>query len=123
MLSCFLLCLQKPQRVPKSGAAAPQSIDLPLPSAATIGRGKHYRSRVRNDGHIDIIPDPLDTLFDADTGAGKSLGKGWEEQDIPGSAGGAASKLRYRIPEKVIRLDFWSRVRSDENNARLELPR
>lgn len=62
--------------------------------------------RVRNNGQIDVIPDSNDQYFDRSDGSGRSFDKGWEEVGL-----GAESKVRYRLPEKVIRLDFWNRVR------------
>jgi hypothetical protein len=91
--------------------------------------------RVVNDGQIDIIPDPMDTYTGPahDTGGlavtngnGSSNGtsssttsgeKGWQELILPAYKGYPTVfgnhnniKFKYRIPEKVIRLDFWSKA-------------
>jgi len=108
--------LQASRRVPKASSLI-QTVDLPIPSSANIGPGQTYRMRVRNDGDVDIVPDPLDEFFN-DNGSGRSLDSGWE--DI--SSGRAGQRLRYRVPEKVVRTDFWMRLGADER-ARMELSR
>lgn len=110
------------RRVARIGAAVPKTLDLPLPSARTIGPGRHFRTRVLNNGDIDIIPDPLDELMGAN-GITGSLQSGVKEVPVvPGvvdapalTQGGSklTSKIRYRLPEKVIRTDFWSKLRAD----------
>lgn len=134
--------VMRPERVPKNVANSTSVHDLPVPSDKSVGVGKHYRTRVVNDGHIDIIPDPMDTYFGSSSGKdgatnltnatsaapenrGRSLDKGWEEQDIPSSTPGFKNansmsalqniKFKYRIPEKVIRLDFWSRMQLERH--------
>jgi len=102
------------ERVPKSIANSTTVHELPVPSEKSVGPGKHYRTRVVNDGRIDIIPDPMDTYFVAPqngqndksgkqheeknthslassvSGSGDQRGrgfdKGWEELDIPNTA-------------------------------------
>ncbi|SPO43915.1 uncharacterized protein PSANT_01600 [Moesziomyces antarcticus] len=113
------------RRVARIGAAVPKTLDLPLPSVETIGPGKHFRTRVLNNGDIDIIPDPMELLMGAN-GITGSLQTGIKEVPlvpIPGvvdsptlTDGGSklASKIRYRFPEKVIRTDFWSKLRGDD---------
>lgn len=119
------------ERIPKSVANSLSIHELPIPSLETIGPGKHYRMRVINDGQIDIIPDPMDTytgpahdvpgLPNSTSGAnGKFSGsgeKGWDEvtatlpayKAYPTAFGTQNNiKFKYKIPEKVIRLDFWS---------------
>lgn len=113
------------RRVARVGAAVPKTVDLPLPSACTIGPGKHFRTRVLNNGDIDIIPDPLEELMGAN-GITGSLQSGIKEIPlVPGvidapaiTEGGSklASKIRYRFPEKVIRTDFWTKLRADDSN-------
>ena len=114
--------VQPKRRIPRTGQAAPQNVDLPVPSGSNIGPGKHYRTRVLNNGDIDIIPDPLDHYFGPD-GSGRSLGAGWD--GIPGLTNGRPStsggsvlttKYKYRVPEKVIRSDFWSKVGADDSS-------
>lgn len=144
------------ERIPKSIANSTTVHTLPVPSEKSIGPGKHYRTRVVNDGRIDIIPDPMDTYFVAPqndksgkqneekstqslassvTGSGDQRGrgfdKGWEELDIPNTSTSVATnasqktnssssknlKFKYRIPEKVIRLDFWSRAQIERERA------
>lgn len=131
-------------RIPKNVANATTVYDLPVPSEKTVGAGKHYRTRVVNDGLIDIIPDPFDTFFGDETGAGKGGERGWDaapgtssvvDADASSKATGASTtppsssmvipiaatqvnnnaKLKFRIPEKVIRLDWWQRVKEDRN--------
>lgn len=144
----------RPERIPKSVANSTSIHDLPLPTDKSVGPGKHYRTRVLNDGRIDIIPDPMDTYFGAATSLtstrsqkedlrvpslalsvsgpgenrGRGLEKGWEEQDIPTSLPGYKSgnssqnlKFKYRLPEKVIRLDFWSRAELEREQLLLRL--
>lgn len=102
--------------VPRVGAAVPRTLDLPIPSVRTIGPGKHFRTRVLNNGDIDIIPDPLEELMGVDGRSG-SLDSGVE--DVFTTARGQAtmaSKLRYRYPEKVIQTDFWTRIRGNDSS-------
>ncbi|KAN0063355.1 hypothetical protein ACQY0O_004521 [Thecaphora frezii] len=108
--------VQPKRRVPRVGPAAPQVVNLPPPNASNIGAGKHYRTRVLNNGDIDIIPDPMDEFFGPD-GTGRSLSQGFEE--IAGVYNGRSTsatgsvlttKYRFRLPEKVIRTDFWNKV-------------
>lgn len=111
------------RRVARIGTSVPRTIDLPIPSAKTIGPGKHFRTRVLNNGDIDIIPDPMEELMGAN-GISGSLQSGIKDISvIPGvvdepslTEGGSkmASRIRYRFPEKVIRTDFWSKLRADE---------
>ncbi|SPO22971.1 uncharacterized protein UTRI_01649 [Ustilago trichophora] len=113
------------RRVARIGTAVPKTLDLPIPSAKTIGPGKHFRTRVLNNGDIDIIPDPMEELMGAN-GITGSLQSGVKEISVvPGvtdapsvTAGGTrlASKIRYRFPEKVIRTDFWSKLRADDSS-------
>lgn len=113
------------RRVARIGAAVPKTLDLPVPSAKTIGPGKHFRTRVLNNGDIDIIPDPMEELLGVN-GITGSLQSGIKEVAIvPGvvdspalTAGGTklASKIRYRFPEKVIRTDFWSKLQADDSS-------
>ncbi len=53
------------RRIARMGTAVPRTLDLPLPSAKSIGPGKHFRTRVLNNGDIDIIPDPMELLMAA----------------------------------------------------------
>ncbi len=94
----------EPRRIAKSL----QNIELPIPNHRNIGAGKPYTARVRNNGEIDIIPEALDKTFDRQDGSGPSLTPGWAEQIIEMSSG---PKFRFKVPEKVIRTDFWNRVR------------
>ncbi|TKY86657.1 hypothetical protein EX895_004297 [Sporisorium graminicola] len=113
------------RRIARVGAAVPRTVDLPLPSARTIGPGKHFRTRVLNNGDIDIIPDPMEELMGAN-GITGSLQSGIKEIPlVPGvvdapalTAEGSklASKIRYRFPEKVIRTDFWTKLRADDSS-------
>lgn len=114
------------RRVARIGTAVPKTVDLPFPSAKTIGPGKHFRTRVLNNGDIDIIPDPMEELMGAN-GITGSLQSGIKEIPVvPGvldspalTVGGSklGSKIRYRFPEKVIRTDFWSKLRADESSS------
>lgn len=147
------------ERIPKSIANSTTVHDLPIPSEKSVGIGNHYRTRVVNDGRIDIIPDPMDTYFvtpqssqndkpgkhqeeknmhslaSSVSGSGDQRGRGfdrgWEDLDIPNSATSFATntsqrtigsssknlKFKYRIPEKVIRLDFWSKAEIERERA------
>lgn len=103
--------------IPRVGAAVPRTLDLPIPSVRNIGPGKHFRTRVLNNGDIDIIPDPLEELMGVDGRSG-SLDSGIEEASSRNGSGDAAlaPKLRYRYPEKVIQTDFWTRVRGNDSS-------
>ncbi|KAK0554175.1 hypothetical protein OC846_002186 [Tilletia horrida] len=102
-------------RVPKSSTAI-QPYALPLPNPSNVGNepGKLYRIRMRNNGDVDIIPDPTDSFFNQDGTSMRANSAGWEELAIGGvNPNGTGQRFRYRIPEKVVRLDFWNRVRSN----------
>lgn len=100
-----------------------QVVDLPVPTLANtgFGPGKIYRPRVLNSGVIDIVPDPMDTYFSAvsssDT-SGRSLQPGWMNggrADIPPLVdgeipGGGMRRVKFRLPEKVVRTDWWMKV-------------
>ena len=113
------------RRVARIGAAVPKTEDLPLPTASNIGPGKHFRTRVLNNGDIDIIPDPKDEL-EGLVGWTAGHQSGIKEVpllpgvvDAPAITNGGsklASKIRYRLPEKVIRTDFWSKLRADDSS-------
>lgn len=112
------------RRIARIGAAVPKTLDLPLPSAKSIGPGKHFRTRVLNNGDIDIIPDPMEELMGVN-GVTGSLQSGVKDAllvpgviDSPALTSGGSkltSKIRYRFPEKVIRTDFWSKLRADDS--------
>ncbi|KDN52000.1 hypothetical protein K437DRAFT_272847 [Tilletiaria anomala UBC 951] len=89
-----------PARMPKLISSV-SSVELPIPSERNIGPGRAYRTRVRNNGLIDIVPEALDKVFDMETGAGRGLESGYREE-----------RVRFKVPEKVIRTDFWNRVRN-----------
>ncbi|KAK0523381.1 hypothetical protein OC835_006271 [Tilletia horrida] len=100
-------------RVPKSSTGI-QPYALPLPSSENIGTGKLYKVRLRNNGDVDIIPDPTDSLFNQDGSTNSATQPGWEELIIGGvNPNGSGQRFRFRVPEKVVRLDFWNRVRAN----------
>ncbi|CAO1612937.1 unnamed protein product [Parajaminaea phylloscopi] len=117
---CHIEKLLVQTRAPKS-ASQVQVIDLPMPSIQNIGLspGQFYRPRVLNSGQIDIIPDPMDSYWSSATSAdtsGRSLQRGWTNVDVPLAdaqiAGGGMRKIRFRVPEKIIRTDWWMKVLS-----------
>lgn len=120
-----LRTLQPAPRVAKATAAQQQVVDLPVPSASSIGPGRHYRTRVRNNGLIDIIPDPLDEIFDPATGRRRGS-NAWmlDEVDIDEDeeVGELGQKVKLRIPERVILLDFWQRVRHEQSAVQAVAP-
>lgn len=65
--------------------------DAPLPST--------------RDAYVDIVPDPRDKYFDPETGAGSSS-RTKPYEDVTLDTG--HTRTRYRIPEKTVRLAFWS---------------
>ncbi|KAE8210794.1 hypothetical protein CF327_g5377 [Tilletia walkeri] len=100
-------------RIPKT-ASAIQPYALPLPTAENIGKGKLYKVRLRNNGDVDIIPDPTDSFFNTDGSTNSATQPGWEEVIIGGvNPNGSGQRFRFRVPEKVVRLDFWNRVRAN----------
>ncbi|KAL9936902.1 hypothetical protein V8E36_004137 [Tilletia maclaganii] len=100
-------------RVPKS-ATAIQPYALPLPNKDNIGEGKLYKVRLRNNGDVDIIPDPTDSFFNQDGSTNSASQPGWEEIIIGGvNPNGSGQRFRFRVPEKVVRLDFWNRVKAN----------
>ncbi|CAD6907680.1 unnamed protein product [Tilletia laevis] len=100
-------------RIPKTSSAI-QPYALPLPTAENIGKGKLYKVRLRNNGDVDIIPDPTDSFFNTDGSTNSATQSGWEEVIIGGAnPNGSGQRFRYRVPEKVVRLDFWNRVRAN----------
>lgn len=113
------------RRVARIGASVPKTLDLPIPSAKNIGRGKHFRARVLNNGDIDIIPDPMEELMGVN-GISGSLQSGVREAHIiqgvidapalTNEGSKLASKVRFRFPEKIIRTDFWSKLRADDTS-------
>lgn len=131
---CHIEDLLCKTRLPKSSTQL-QVIDLPIPSVKNTGNGPgmFYRPIVRNSGQVDIIPDPMDTYFtslstsgpSAPTGgaatssSSRSIAPGWTTLDmdspLPPLAdgeipGGGIRKMRFRVPEKIVRTDWWMKV-------------
>ncbi|CAO1620241.1 unnamed protein product [Jaminaea pallidilutea] len=115
---CHIEELLAHTRAPKS-ASQVQVIDLPVPTLRNtgLGQGQFYRPRVVNSGQIDIIPDPMDSYWPSAANAdasSKNLGKGWSNLEIPQAdsmvAGGGMRKVKFRVPEKIIRTDWWMKV-------------
>ncbi|PWZ00775.1 hypothetical protein BCV70DRAFT_200037, partial [Testicularia cyperi] len=106
-------------RVPRIGPSVPKSVDLPVPSSSNIGPGRHFRTRVVNNGDIDIIPDPLELLMGGDGRTG-SLQEGvGDDACLPRSGkkvSQQAGSIRYRYPERVITTDFWTKVGGDQSS-------
>ena len=76
---------------------------------------------IRRDALVDIVPDPQDRYFDLDTGAGHAREPPWD--DVTLDTGEA--RVRYRLPEKSIRLAFWQAIRrrdDDDDVARSSTP-
>lgn len=113
-------------RVPKSSTQL-QVVDLPIPTLQNTGYGpkQFYRPRVINSGEIDIIPDPLDNYSSSSSAAsasgahaGTSFGSnilpGWQNVNIPTAdaqiPGGGIRRVRFRVPEKIVRTDWWLKV-------------
>ncbi|CAO1626281.1 unnamed protein product [Sympodiomycopsis kandeliae] len=108
-------------RIPKSSTQL-QVVDLPIPTLQNTGYGpkQFYRPRVLNSGEIEIIPDPLDNFSSSSQQAsssssfGKSILPGWQNVDLPsGDAeipGGGIRRIRFRVPEKIVRTDWWMKV-------------
>lgn len=117
---CHIEDLLARTRTPKA-ASQVQIIDLPVPTIRNTGLspGQFYRPRVVNSGQIDIIADPMDTYWSASTStdtSGRSLQRGWTNMEIPQAdaliPGGGMRKVRFRLPEKVVRTDWWMKVLS-----------
>lgn len=115
---CHIEDLLARTRTPKSSTQV-QIIDLPVPTVRNTGLspGQFYRPRVVNSGQVDIIPDPLDTYWSSNTStdtSGRSLQRGWTNLDIPQAdaqiPGGGMRKIRFRLPEKIVRTDWWLKV-------------
>lgn len=56
------------------------------------------------DAYVHIVPDPHDKFFDPETGAGRA--KPYEDVTLDTDH----IRTRYRIPEKTIRLAFWTAI-------------
>ena len=100
------------RRMPKLVSSIHQ-VELPIPAEKNVGVGKLYRTRVRNNGDIDIVPEVLEKLFSAEDGSGPGNNAGWQSvaNELPNG-----TKLRFKVPEKVIRSDFWTRVRNGSSS-------
>lgn len=57
---------------------------------------------------VDVVPSPSDRCFDPDTGAGQSRDKPWEDMTLESGT----TRVRYRLPEKSIRLEFWAALQA-----------
>ncbi|WFD21298.1 hypothetical protein MCAP1_003559 [Malassezia caprae] len=87
---------QPRMRIPR----APQAVhsvtvppDAPLPDT--------------KDALVDVVLDAHDRTFDAETGAGHSRTQPWEDVSVDTGT----KRMRFRIPEKTIRLAFWAAAR------------
>lgn len=85
-------------RVPR-GSGHVKTIDVPLATAPGAGA-------LRAHGEVVVLPDPDDRHFDPVTGKGRS-GFPYEEVVVRNANG---TRLRYHIPEKTVRLEFWHRA-------------
>ncbi|PWN20810.1 hypothetical protein BCV69DRAFT_199815 [Microstroma glucosiphilum] len=119
---CHIEDLLVKTRTAKAGTQL-QVVDLPVPTLLNtgFGPGKIYRPRVLNSGVIDIVPDPMDTYFTAASSSdtsGRSLQPGWMNggrADMPPLVdgeipGGGMRRVKFRLPEKVVRTDWWMKV-------------
>lgn len=80
-------------RIPR----APQHTrTIQVPPGATLPATGH--------AYVDIVPDPKDKYFDPETGAGRA--KPYEDVTLDTEH----TRTRYRIPEKTIRLAFWTAI-------------
>lgn len=105
-------------RAPKSTTQL-QVVDLPIPTLQNTGYGpkQFYRPRVLNSGEIDIIPDPLDNYSSSQHSSapfGRNTLPGWRNVDIPAAdaqiPGGGIRRVRFRVPERIVRTDWWLKV-------------
>lgn len=58
------------------------------------------------DAYVEVVPDPNDKYFDPDTGSGGSRRAPWDDITLDTDH----IRVRYRIPEKTIRLAFWTAI-------------
>lgn len=90
-------------RVPRA-AHQVKTVEVPL---ATAPPGK---KPARPVGEVDVLPDPNDRYFDHESGKGHNAEPPYDDLTVCNTNG---TRLRYRIPEKTIRLEFWSRCALD----------
>jgi len=87
---------QPRMRIPR----APQAVQsVMVPPGAPLPDTK--------DALVDMVLDAHDRTFDAETGAGHSRAQPWEDVTVDTGT----KRLRFRIPEKTIRLAFWAAAR------------
>ena len=99
---------QPRMRIPR----APQAVQsVTVPPGAPLPRTK--------DALVDVVLDAHDRTFDAETGAGHSRAQPWEDVTVDTGT----KRLRFRIPEKTIRLAFWAAARDRRRTAPRALPR
>lgn len=88
-------------RIPRA-ANQVKTIDVPLATAPPPAA-----RAPRPLGEVEVLADPNDRYFDHESGKGHSSEPPYDEVTVSNSNG---TRLRYRIPEKTIRLEFWSRA-------------
>ncbi|WFD34212.1 hypothetical protein MCUN1_001049 [Malassezia cuniculi] len=89
--------LERKQRIPRGTHFTTVNVPLPTPGAPL---------EKRPQAPVEVIPDPNDKYFNVD-GSGQSSNPPWEDVTVTTSAG---ARVRYRIPEKTIRLEFWTKA-------------
>lgn len=96
---------QPRMRIPR----APQGVqNVTIAPGAPLPRVK--------DALVDVVPDVNDRCFDAETGAGHSRSKPWD--DVVVDTG--AKRIRFRIPEKTIRLAFWTAAQARRSSIQTQ---
>ena len=91
---------QPRQRIPRNTAQV-QTVSVP-PKPEEEPGGK----RRRELGDVEVLPDADDRVFDPKTGSARGTQPPWEDLTVTHGA----TRIRYRIPEKRIRLEFWDKA-------------
>lgn len=95
-------------RIPRA-ANQVKTVDVPLATEASVG------GRRRAYGEVDVLPDADDKTFVGESGSGHSAAPPYEDVTVSNANG---ARVRYRIPEKTIRLEFWSRAALERKTPR-----
>lgn len=96
-------------RIPKNLHITPVNVPVPAPGAPLAKRPY---------APVDVVPDADDKYF-AQDGSGQSGKPPWEDVTVTNSSG---TRVRYRIPEKTIRLEFWTKAMLDRPVPREPAP-
>nr|XP_031864042.1 uncharacterized protein CI109_000686 [Kwoniella shandongensis]KAA5531114.1 hypothetical protein CI109_000686 [Kwoniella shandongensis] len=101
-LSWHLDCLTPPlSSMPNSGRKwmCPNHVEQVMPRRRTLRNNLEYvdieSSGQRNNGNIQIVPEPEEPRFPP-----------LEYEDL------VINRKKFRVPEKVIKLDFWDKIKS-----------